>query len=315
MAEQKIIDLEKNRAIYEDYMNDGYKLALSNSSMLTSSSPWLNDYRIREWTVRECLRRNGPDLPSTFGIPELNRAVEENQDTNAISDQLAKAAQDWPELASFLDERYMSYWTTADLKDCPEGSFGHMVFRHYDKYGYDNTMSSIAFPIRNHYEYFRRRKVEIHDFMHILTGAGFDYIGEAMPNMIHFGSFYKYFDADLAKDLCTNNMLLWFPFFLRSSLNYGPAFPWIWDLMEKGHAIGRNSGPYFLKKIEDYLHLPVKEVREKLEIRGAYDLDFEEWKRRSDLIMEGGQTKTEKMALERRDRAREMEKSLTTAAE
>lgn len=314
MSAPKEIDLEKNRIIYEDYMNDGFKPSLSSSSMLTSSSRWLNSPEIREWMTRECLRRNGPDHPSTYGIPQLNRAVEEIQDTDKISDMLEDAAKDWPELAKFLDERFMSYWTTDDLRSCPEGSFGHMVFAHYDKYGYDNTMSSIAFPIRNHYEYFRRRKVEIHDFMHILTGAGFDYIGEAMPNLIHFGSFYKYFKPELAMELTTNNVFLWFPFFIRSSLHYGPAFPWIWELMEKGYNIGRESGPYFLKKVEDYLHLPVEEVRDILEIRGAYDLDFDEWKRRSDLVMEGGQTKTEAMALERRERARQAA-ALAEAAE
>ncbi|CAD7337910.1 hypothetical protein FIM10_11180 [Sphingomonadales bacterium 56] len=309
MIESRTINVEKNKALYEEYMRDGYKTPISQTSDLTSSSKWLNDSRIREWTVRESLRRNGLDMPSTNGIPELNRAAEELQDANLLSNELEKAAADWPELARFLDERYMSYWTTSDLKGCPEGSFGNVVFQHYDKYGYDNTMASVAFPIRNHFEYFRRRKVEIHDFMHVLTGAGFDYLGEAIPNMIHFGSFYKYFEPELARELCTTNMFMWFPYFMRSSLHYGPAFPWLWDLMTQGVEMGRQSGPYFLKKVEDYLHLPVEEVREILEIRGAKDLDFDEYKRRSDIVMEGGQTKTEQMALDRRARAREMEKS------
>jgi ubiquinone biosynthesis protein Coq4 len=308
-------DIAKNQEIYERYMNDGYVQPVSSTSALASSSRWLNHYYVREWIQRECLRRNGLDLPGTYGIPELNRAIEDIQDGEKISAMLDEAAADWPELAQFLSDRYMSYWTTEDLRKCPEGSFGNMVFRHYDKYGYDNKMSSIAFPVRNHYEYFRRRKTEIHDFMHILTGAGFDYIGEAMPNMIHFGSFYKYFKPELAMELCSSNMLLFWPYLFRTSLNYGEGFPWVWDLMDKGYRIGQQSGPYFLKRIEDYLDLPVEEVRAKLEIKGAYDLDFEEWKRRSDIVMEGGQTKTEKMALERRERARLDEKLLTAAAE
>ena len=41
------------------------------SSVLASSSRWLNDPRIREWITTESLRRNGADYPLLFGLPQL----------------------------------------------------------------------------------------------------------------------------------------------------------------------------------------------------------------------------------------------------
>ncbi|WP_375195959.1 hypothetical protein [Sphingobium sp.] len=299
---------------YETYMNDGYKRPKVQNSELISSSVYLNDYRLREWTVRECLRRNGTDLPSTFGIPELNRALEEVQDQDYVNQMFEEARKDWPELDQFLEERYMSRWLKKDLENCPKGSLGHAVFVHYDKYGYDNTMASMAMPVRNHYEYFRRRKVEIHDFMHILTGAGFDYIAEGIPNFVHFGSFHKYFKPELAHQLTISNMFLFFPYFFRSSLHYPQGFPWVWEAMNRGVEIGRQSGTYFLKKIEDYLHLSVEEARDALDIRGVEDLDFKEWMRRSDLVMEGGQTYTEKKAEQRAQMFKDLQEKAAIAA-
>jgi ubiquinone biosynthesis protein COQ4 len=290
--------------MYETYMNDGYKRPAAVSSELTSSSVYLNDYRIREWTATQCLRRNGPDLPVTYGQPTLNVAFEEAQDQDYINQLFEEARKDWPELDQFLEERFLSRWMKKDLEHFPKGSLGNVVWAHFDKYGYDNTMSSMAMPVTNHYEFFRRRKVEIHDFMHVLTGAGFDYIAEGIPNFIHFGSFHKYFKPQLAHQLTVSNILLFFPFFFRCSLNYAEGFPWFWEAMNKGVDIGRQSGPYFLKKIEDYLHLSVEEARDALEIRGAEDVDFDEWKRRSDVVMEGGQSKTETMAAQRAEMIR-----------
>ncbi len=76
--------------------------------------------------------------------------------------------------------------------------------------------------------------------------------------------------------------------------------------MNRGVEIGRQSGTYFLKKIEDYLHLSVEEARDALEIRGAEDVDFKEWMRRSDIVMEGGQTYTEEKATQRAEMFRQL---------
>lgn len=290
---------------YARYMNDGYEAKPTASSMLMSSSQYLNDPRVREWTTRECLRRNGLDLPTTYGIPDLNLALEEHIDRNRINELFEAARKDWPELDQFLGERYLSKWRKDDLTKFPVGSVGHAVWKQFDTYGYDNTLAGSALPVRDHCDFFRRRKVEIHDFMHVLTGAGFDYLGEAVPNMIHFGSFHKYFVPELAHNLTISNMFLFFPYFMRSSLHYPQGFPWLWDLMNRGVEIGRQSGPYFLKRIEDYLHLSLPEAREALEIRGVEDLDLAEWARRSDVIMEGGQTYTEQKALARKKAADE----------
>ena len=59
------------------YLMRGAKRVTTESSVLISSSKYLNDIRIREWVVNQSLKRNGNDLPPTYGIPKLIEAVRE----------------------------------------------------------------------------------------------------------------------------------------------------------------------------------------------------------------------------------------------
>ncbi len=285
---------------YKRYMNDGYKKPLGFTSLPLSTSPYLNDPILVEHVARQTLRRNGTDLPPTWNYPVMAAAVEAAQDQERINFLFVEARRSWPELDQWLSERYLSRWKKADLAECAPGTLGHTVFEHFDEYGLENVMSSTAFPCDNDFQYFHRRRTEIHDFMHVLSGAGFDYIGEFLVNMVNYGSFYKYFDPELAKETLVKNSINTFPHLCRASIHYPMGFPYIWDHMTRGVEIGRQSGPWFLKRIEDYIHYPLDEAREALEIRGAVDPDLAETRRQSDHIMEGGQTKMQETALARK---------------
>ena len=61
------------------YLN-GRRKVRTESSVLVSSSRWLNDARVREWVSTENLRRNGHDYPLLYGLPTLMQAVDEVRD-------------------------------------------------------------------------------------------------------------------------------------------------------------------------------------------------------------------------------------------
>lgn len=254
------------------YLQRGRKAVATESTALISSSKYLNDYRIREWIMTQTLKRNGRDMPPTYGIPMLIEAVREIQDHARIEALFNEARLGWPELDTWLDERWLARLTREDMASCPEGSLGGIWYKQLK--GANMEVDIIpTFEPRSSFEYFFLRGVQIHDFMHILGGGGFDGLGEIIPAYLKYGNLFRYFSPELAGLLNVQNTLLTVPMFVRGPLHYPELFLKMWDLAEHGMRIGRESDPLFLPHYEDWLDLPLEEARRKFGVRGAYTID------------------------------------------
>ncbi|OCC24399.1 hypothetical protein MB02_07405 [Croceicoccus estronivorus] len=254
------------------YLMRSYTPVKTDSSFLVSSSPYLNDYRIREWVVSQSLRRNGKDNPQTFGIPMLIDAMRDVQPHARIEELFNKARKDWPELDRWLDDRWLSTLRRDDMASCPEGSLGGIWYKQLKSANMEVDIIPAIEP-RSSFEYFFMRGVQIHDFMHILAGGGFDYIGEIIPAYLKYGNLFQHLDAELAGLLNVQNTLLTVPMFIRGPLHYPQLFTRMWDLANYAMEVGRNSDALFLPRYEDYLDLPLEEARRKFGVRGARTID------------------------------------------
>lgn len=256
------------------YLNRGRRKIDTESSLLISSSQYLNDYRIREWVTNQSLKRNGRDTPNTFGIPALIDAVREVQDHARIETLFNEARQTWPELDRWLDERYLARLTREDMASCPEGSLGGIWYAQLK--GANMEVDIIpSFEPRSSFEYFFLRGVQIHDFMHILGGGGFNGLGEIIPAYLKYGNLFRWLSPELAGLLNVQNTLLTGPMFMRGPLHYPELFLKMWDLAEHGMRIGRASDALFLPRYEEWLDLPLEEAREKFGVRGAHTINTE----------------------------------------
>jgi len=254
------------------YLQRGRQKVETDSTMLISSSKYLNDYRIREWVINQCLKRNGRDVPSTYGIPSLIEAVREVQDHERIDVLFGEARRNWPELDTWLDERWLSRITRDDMKSCPEGSIGGIWYKQL--VGAKLEVDIIpSFEPRSTFEYFFLRGVQIHDFMHILSGGGFDSLGEIIPAYLKYGNLFRWLSPELAGLLNVQNTLLTAPIFVRGPLHYPELFLEMWDLAEHGMRVGRESEALFLARYEDWLDLPLEEARSKFGVKGAHTID------------------------------------------
>jgi hypothetical protein len=65
------------------YMN-GRRTVPTLSSVLVSSSRWLNEPAIREWIATESLRKNGADYPLLYGTHDLITAIDRVQDRDRV---------------------------------------------------------------------------------------------------------------------------------------------------------------------------------------------------------------------------------------
>lgn len=254
------------------YLMRGRKKVETTSSALISSSKYLNDYRLREWVVTQCLKRNGTDIPPTYGIPMLIEAVREVQDQDRIEVLFNEARRNWPELDRWLDERWVSKLRRDDMKSCPEGSIGGIWYKQLVGAGMEVDIIP-GFEPKTSFEYFFLRGVQTHDFMHILGGGGFDGLGEVIPAFLRYGNLFRWFEPELAGLLNVQNTFLTIPMLMRTPLHYPEVWMQMWELAERGMKIGRTSDALFLHRYEDYLDLPLAEAREKFGVRNAETID------------------------------------------
>jgi ubiquinone biosynthesis protein Coq4 len=276
------------------YLMRGRREVATDSSVLISSSKFLNDARIREWVTAENLRRNGRDYPMTYGIPSLIAAVREVQDQDRIETLFKDARRGWPELDRWFDERYLSSLTKGDLKGCAPGSIGAIFYRYLVEQNLEIDIIA-RFEPKTSFEYFFLRGVQTHDFMHILGGVGFDYLGETVPAFMKFGNLFRWFEPELAAALNVQNTLLTMPTFTRTLLHYPQCWPAMWRLAENGMRIGETSEALFLPRYEDWLDLTPAEGREKFGIRNVVETDTTDL---SDIWSEGAQSAAKALAAE-----------------
>jgi len=254
------------------YLMRGRRDVATDSSALISSSKFLNDVRIREWVTSENLRRNGRDYPMTYGIPALISAVREVQDHDRIEELFKEARRGWPELDRWFDERYLSNLTKDDVKGCAPGSIGGIFYRYLTDQNLEIDIIA-RFEPKTSFEYFFLRGVQTHDFMHILGGVGFDYLGETVPAFMKFGNLFRWFNPELAGLLNIQNTFLVMPGITRTLLHYPGSFMAKWQLAQQGMLIGSSSDPLFLHRYEDHLHLTPAEAREKFGVRNVVTID------------------------------------------
>ncbi len=263
-------DVTSGNAIF--YLN-GRRNIRTESSALISSSPWLNDRRVRDWISTESLRRNGHDYPLLYGLPELMEAVDDVCDTAFIEKLVDIERGKNPAFAKWLDEAFMSSFTKEDLKAYPSGSVGRQMFEYMDEYDLSPELNSrvLANPEwkpQSTFDFWNLRMGQTHDFYHILGEIGFGTVAEYFITGVVTGNCFKYLSPELAGALMTTNTLIMFPWMTRTMLHYPGAWPKLWSNISYGYAVGEQSDMLFTARFEEILHLHPAEAREKLGWRG-----------------------------------------------
>lgn len=250
------------------YLLQGGNEAVPVSSCLLSTSRYLNDPALRDWVATESLRRNGPDVPGGFGVPQLYVIMQRLSDEDRINRLFAAARQRDPALARWLDERFVSSYRKNDLRDYPQGTLGGAYFAMLDAANLEVEILP-AFEPRSDAQYFMLRAQQTHDIEHTLAGLQANAIGEMGTITLRIANFCKVFDAELAGELSVFNSLLLTACMNRTLLHYPQCWPAFWESMAWGTRVGEMSGPFFMARYEDLFGLPVETVRERVGIRGV----------------------------------------------
>ncbi len=257
------------------YLARGVTRLTTESSGLISSSPYLNEPRLRDWVATAFLRRSGKDLPTASDGHKLYPILFDVLPLERIEELFTRERQRWPELDRWFSEGFSSSFTIKDLLGYPPGSLGHR----FGTYLADNNFEIDIVPRfepRNQFEYYSLRSGQTHDLEHIVCGGGFDIIGELVPYFARLSNVPRFLDPELVGYINAGQLLGSLRLVSRTGLHYQQSFPTVLQAMRHGMDVGEQSDPFFMAKYEDVFHLTVAEVRERLGIRGAVDFDSRE---------------------------------------
>lgn len=256
------------------YLMRGIRAVTTDSSVLVSSSKYLNHPRLREWVATQLLRRSGADRPTPADSYELNLILREIQDYDYIETLFKAERKINPALDAWLSKRFMSTLSADELKSYPEDSLGGMFYREVIAKGYSiDIVPPPPTPPARDVDFFMVRAGQTHDFEHLICGGGLDFLGELVPYYMRLVNLFKFLSPELAGELCVFGMLGSMRIVSRAMLHYPQVWMTVLETMERGIKVGRESAPIFMAKYEDVLHLPLEQAREHLGVCGVRYVD------------------------------------------
>ncbi|MGB5078189.1 MAG: Coq4 family protein [Sphingorhabdus sp.] len=181
-----------------DYFNGGMKHVTTDSSVLISSSKYLNHPELRNLISQEMLRRNGPDMPNTAFIPEVAQILMMLEDYPRIMALFEEEKARLPKFKTWCDNRLLSDFRKDELKDCAPGTLGAAIYNWMVNSGYELDLFYREIEVVNDLTFYLRQAALNHDIEHLVTGFGPNHGGEIALLNANLYSRVRYFHPELA---------------------------------------------------------------------------------------------------------------------
>lgn len=254
------------------YLMKGITKVDTTSSVLVSSSKYLNDARVRDWVATHLLRRNGSDVPTPSDSIQLVQILREVQDIDHINALFAAERKQNRALDEWFTAGFSSSFTLEDLGRYAPGTVGAIYHEQLSDNALDVNIVPPFVP-KNDFEYFQLRAGQTHDLEHILGGGSFDFIGELVPYYMRLTNLFVHLSPELAGELSAFSILGSTRIITRAVLHYPQTWLVAQNAMERGARVGRDSAPLYMMKYEDVFDLTPEAAREALGIRGVEVVD------------------------------------------
>ena len=255
------------------YLARGVNLLGTDSSVLVSSSKYLNHPKLREWIAFIALKKNGTDFPPAAEMHQLLTFIDELRDFDHIEHMITEERKVNPRFDAWFNEWYVSNYKVEDLKDCGPGTVGGIYYKTATEGNYDIQIVPDYKP-KTQWQFYSLRSGQTHDYEHILTGGGFNYMGELIPYWFRLATIHTHIqNKELAGEMSVLSIFGTLRYVIRTMLHYPQIWETTLDCIQQGIRIGRESDPFWMAKMEDVWHTPLEEARSKLGIRGAVDLE------------------------------------------
>ena len=261
-----------------DYYNGGMRTFTTESSVLVSSSRYLNHGGLRTLIAQEMLRRNGADLPNTAFIPQVAQILHEMEDMPTIIRLFEEEKQRLPEFKRWLDRRITSDFKVEEVKDFAPGTLGSVIYDFLANSGYNIDHFFQGMKIDSDYTFYLKERVFTHDIEHMITGFETNFCGEVALLSANARSLYGYFRPELASFINRVGTYLKAKTTMKMGLYYPQVMPEMLEAEDIGSAQGKNwKMPLMIVCWRDHLDWKIEDIREEYGITGAPPSGYWEW--------------------------------------
>ncbi len=249
------------------YFNGAIKKVETTSSILVSSSAYLNHPELRHLIGQEMLRRNGDDLPNTAFIPEVAQILHDLEDMEVIIGLFEAEKARLPLFKTWLEQRSLSDFTLDQTKDCAPGTLGAALYDFMKNSGYQLDLFFQEVKVVNDFTFYLRQTALNHDIEHIVTGFGPNHGGEVALLNANMVSKARYFRPELANFFSRISIYLKAKTIMKDGLFYPEAMTLNLEAEFQGALQARNwKYPIMLVNWRDYVDHQISDIREELGI-------------------------------------------------
>lgn len=249
------------------YFNQGMKAIPTESSVLVSSSPYLNNATLRNLIGQEMLRRNGADIPTTAFIPEVAQILHMLEDHAKLHELFEAEKARLPRFKEWLDARVLSDFTIDELKDCAEGTLGAAIRDFMVNSGYQLDFLFREIQAVNDFTYYLRQTVLTHDIEHMVSGFGPNHGGEIALLNANMHAKARYFRPELAAFFSRIPTYLKAKTIMKDGLFYPEAAALNLEAEYQGAVQARNwKYPLMLVNWRAYVDVQIDDIRAELGI-------------------------------------------------
>ena len=270
------------------YFNGAGRQEATTSSVLVSSSPYLNHAGLRALIAQEMLRRNGPDLPNTAFIPEVAQILHQLEDMPSILGLFEAEKARLPQFREWLEGRKLSNFSVEEVKDCAPGTLGAALHDFMLNSGYTLDIFFQEIEVVNDFTFYLRQTSLNHDIEHIVTGFGPNHGGEIALITANMHSRTLYFRPELAAFFSRVQSYLRAKVLLRDGLYYPEAAAVQFEAEYIGAQQARNwRYPIMIAPWRDYVDWQIADIREELGIAPVVPADM--WADSNRFVEDDGQ--------------------------
>jgi len=259
------------------YLKGGIKPLSTRSSVLVSSSKYLNSVALRNVVAQEMLRKVGSDLPPAYYIPEIGAAFDEVSNPDHTLALFKEERSRNSRFSSWLDQGFISDLSPEKLQKYKPGTLGEQVYLFVVKSGLDIDFMFKGIPENDH-QYWLKRFIQAHDIQHMVTGFDVSPLGEYALIMLNSTNYYDHFGPALAAELSQQTTLQVASGWMRATLHYPETLPLFWDGVDLARRMAKAlPQPLFYERWEDYWDISIAEIRQQLAITEAPKMGEWDW--------------------------------------
>lgn len=237
------------------------------SSVLISNSKYLNNPYYRDVFAQIGLRRYGHDLPTTYMIPKIAKALAEVTDFAEFVGLIEAEKKIKAEFADWLSARRYTVYRREDLQGMAPGTLGHAIWELLGIPGIEMELHLSGVEITNDIDYLAKRRGANHDIEHIVTGFGPNAAGELALGVTNITTCAAYFTPELAHQINAGIVMINSVVLQRTSLHYPAAVATILEATRLGIEMGQAlKRPLLIEPWEDMLDWRLEDIAKHLGI-------------------------------------------------